>query len=112
MSECRITTLDNPYNPFTDFDNWHQFDEEHGYCTCGLIVRLGIFDDDMPPGILHDEFERVVDEIYEYNILGIYKKVTEEDYKDGKWKPVDLTKVINELASDNAADTAPSTTSS
>ena len=23
-----ITTVDNPFDPFTDFDSWFQFDEE------------------------------------------------------------------------------------
>lgn len=34
-----LTTKDNPFNPFTDFDGWYQWDEAHGYCTCGLIAR-------------------------------------------------------------------------
>lgn len=34
-----LTTVDNPFNPFEDFDGWYQWDEAHGYCTCGLLAR-------------------------------------------------------------------------
>lgn len=29
-----ITTTDNPYDPFTEFDQWESFDLKHGYFTC------------------------------------------------------------------------------
>lgn len=115
--ECRLTTLDNPYNPFTQFDEWYAYDENNGYCTCGLIDRLAIWSDDTPDAIFKDEYERVVDEICHFNILGLYKKVTRADYEDGKWKPLDLSllngesEVSNESSKDiedkdEASDTA------
>ena len=35
-----LTTLDNPFNPFTEFDDWPTFDEENEYFTCNLLDRL------------------------------------------------------------------------
>lgn len=32
-----LTTIDNPYNPFTQFDEWLQFDIEKGHRTCELL---------------------------------------------------------------------------
>lgn len=90
MSDCRLTTLDNPFNPFTEFDDWYDFDVSHGYCTCGYIARVGYFKVDMPDTMHEDEYERVVDEISSINALGIYKKVTRADYENGKWKPIRL----------------------
>ena len=31
MEEVRITTIDNPFNPFTEWDEWFNFDLQKGY---------------------------------------------------------------------------------
>lgn len=35
-----LTTIDNPYNPKTDYLKWKQWDEESGYYTESYIARL------------------------------------------------------------------------
>lgn len=35
-----LTTTDNPYSPFTKWDDWYNWDVRHGYDTCGYIARL------------------------------------------------------------------------
>ena len=35
-----LTTVDNPFNPFTEFDSWLAYDEQSGYNTNGLLARL------------------------------------------------------------------------
>lgn len=40
--EMMLTTVDNPYDPFTEWDNWFAFDEQTGYHTCGLLARLAL----------------------------------------------------------------------
>lgn len=35
-----LTTVDNPYDPFTQFDQWLAFDEQKGYHTCAYLARV------------------------------------------------------------------------
>ena len=35
-----LTTVDNPYNPFTHWVEWYAFDTSMGYHTCGLLDRV------------------------------------------------------------------------
>ena len=39
IKEIWITTKDNPFDPFTQFDDWNRFDQDHNYNTCQLIDR-------------------------------------------------------------------------
>ena len=38
--ECRLTTTDNPFDPFEQFTSWYLFDMEKGYDCCGRVDRL------------------------------------------------------------------------
>ena len=40
--ELMLTTVDNPYDPFDEWDNWLAFDEQMGYHTCALLGRLAL----------------------------------------------------------------------
>ena len=42
-----LTTTDNPYNPFTQFDLWFQFDISKGYDTCAFIDRVANTSDEL-----------------------------------------------------------------
>ena len=63
MSDCRLTTFDNPYDPFEQFTLWWLFDNEKGYNTCGKLDRISHFTDDMSDKEIDEEHERAVDEI-------------------------------------------------
>lgn len=38
--EYRLTTEDNPYNPFTQFEAWYLRDIQLGHNTCSRLARL------------------------------------------------------------------------
>lgn len=35
-----LTTVDNPFNPFTHFDEWYNWDEANGYHTCSYLASV------------------------------------------------------------------------
>lgn len=40
MREVMITTDDNPFDPFTQFDEWYKEDIDRGYNTCGKLASI------------------------------------------------------------------------
>lgn len=75
MSACAITTIDNPFNPFTNFDDWFRFDTDKGYNSCAYLGRIARTSDSFSEEENNREVERAIDEIIKYDFLGIYKKV-------------------------------------
>lgn len=70
-----LTTVDNPYNPFTHWDEWYAFDQGHGYRTPELLARLIFDSDELSEGDRAWAEEQVIDEIVSRNEMGIYRKV-------------------------------------
>lgn len=77
-----ITTNDNPFDPFTHFDEWYQFDTEKGYDSCSYLARIAQVSSEMTPELVDDEIEAAIDEIIALNPLKIYKKVERKGKKD------------------------------
>ncbi len=81
MAECRLTTFDNPYDPFKQFNSWFLFDVEKGYNSCGYLARIARTTDQMSDAENEEEIERAIDEIIQYDFMNIYKKVRKSDTK-------------------------------
>lgn len=71
-----LTTIDNPYDPFTQFDDWKAFDELNGYYTCEYLARICNTYPEMTKEESDYEIQQAIDEICKLNVLGVYKKVT------------------------------------
>ncbi|MBP5595190.1 MAG: hypothetical protein J6Y02_07395 [Pseudobutyrivibrio sp.] len=39
-NDIALTTYNNPYDPFTDSDNWYMFDLHNGTDCCGYLSRI------------------------------------------------------------------------
>jgi hypothetical protein len=79
-NECMLTTIDNPFDYFEQFDSWNQFDIEKGYYTCAYLAKIvntktNLYDNDLTQQELNELIEQSIDEIIELNPLHIYKKV-------------------------------------
>ena len=75
-TKVMLTTVDNPFDPFDDYDNWRRYDEDHHYPnTNSYLARIVNLTDDMSQKEEDEEIERAIDEIIQYDFLAIYKKV-------------------------------------
>jgi hypothetical protein len=81
MREVMLTTTDNPYSPFDQYDLWKRFDVGSGYNTENYISRIARISPNMTNEEIEEENERAIDEILSFNLTGSeadYKKVTRD----------------------------------
>lgn len=93
--DAMITTPDNPWNPFTHFDEWYTWDTMMGYHSCEILARLAKtsreFSDEMNERIIDEAMNKMTSELFQ----GIYIKVTKDSFKDGK---LSTQSVINSIS--------------
>ena len=75
--ETFITTVDNPFNYFTQFEDWLNYDRLMGYFTLEYVGRLAKLSPDISEEEEALELNRVFDSIIEWN-GDMYKKVYKE----------------------------------
>ena len=75
--EYMLTTVDNPYDPFTQWDEWFAWDQTAGYHTPGLLARVARLSDDLAEADVNRAIQQAIDEIVKENVLGVFKKVKE-----------------------------------
>jgi len=76
-----LTTLDNPYNPFTQYDEWYALDESLGHHSTGLLARYTITSDDLSNLDQEIAVSQAIDDVIKENPYGIHRKVTKADFK-------------------------------
>lgn len=79
MSICALTTFDNPFDPFDQFDSWLRYDTDHGYNSCGYLDRIARTSDQLSDEENNREVERAIDEIIKYDFRNIYKKIKKKN---------------------------------
>lgn len=73
--DVAITTIDNPYDPLTEFDAWYAFDEGKGYHTCSYLARVAYTSEGLSDIDNEQAIEQAIDDIVRLNINGLYKKI-------------------------------------
>ena len=72
-----LTTIDNPWNPYTNYDEWYAYDQAKGYDTPGYLARISKSSNDLTEADEMQVRKDAIDEIVRLNVLGIYKTITE-----------------------------------
>lgn len=75
MTEYMLTTVDNPFNPYTHFTEWYAYDMVLGYNTPGLLARITTTSVELSDADQNAALEEAIDSIVKENVLGVYRKV-------------------------------------
>lgn len=71
-----LSTKDNPFNPFDDYDKWFAFDHANGYNSSEYLARLAYTTGYETPKQANEEIEQVIDDIIRLDPRNIYIKVS------------------------------------
>ena len=77
----RITTEDNQFDPFTEWNEWYFYDLSKGYSTCERLDRLAKTSSALSDEINDEELNDAIDQLIELGAIGKdgsivkYKKV-------------------------------------
>ncbi len=77
--EYLLTTTDNPWNPFTHWDEWYAWDQAMGYDTPGYLARIAKVSYDLSDADQEQSIKEAIDEIIKMNIRGIYKIIRKNE---------------------------------
>lgn len=75
MSSYMLTTIDNPYDPRTQYDDWNAWDAHAGYYTLALLGRIVNTSDDLSDADQALAIDTAIDEIVKENVSGMHTKV-------------------------------------
>lgn len=63
MEKYRLTTTDNPYDPFLNWDEWYFYDLSKGYNTCERLARLTKPVFQLPDEAIESEIEEAIEQL-------------------------------------------------
>jgi hypothetical protein len=77
--EYMLTTVDNPFDPFTMFDEWYEFDARMGYNTPAFLDRIAKVSNEMSEPDQALAVQNAIEEIVNENVSGMWRKVSRTD---------------------------------
>jgi hypothetical protein len=76
--EYMLTTVDNPFDPFTRFDEWLEYDARMGYNTPSFLDRIAKDSSELSEPDQALAIQNAIDEIVQENVSGMWRKVSRE----------------------------------
>jgi hypothetical protein len=80
-TEYMLTTVDNPFDPFTRFDEWLDYDMRMGYHTSSFLARIAKVSNDLSEPDQALAIQDAIDEIVRENVSGMWRKVSRDSVK-------------------------------
>jgi len=77
MADHMLSTVDNPYNPFTQFDDWYAYDSFKGYHTSSFLARITNYSSDLSEEDQSLAIEQAIEEIIRENVSGLFIRVSD-----------------------------------
>lgn len=74
-----LSTVDNPYNPFTQYDEWFAYDTRAGHHTAAFLARIVRSSEELSEADQSLAIEQALDEIIRENVSGLFIKVAEPE---------------------------------
>lgn len=84
MSEAKdfmLTTFDNSFNPFTEFDAWFKEDHRLGHNCCEILAIESAVSDVSSEELREQDTLKAIDRIVD-RLPMIYRKVEKSDFPD------------------------------
>lgn len=75
MAAHMLSTIDNPFNPWTHYDEWYAWDEQAGYHTTAFLARVARTSNELSETDLEDAIEDAIEEIVRENVSGVHVRV-------------------------------------
>ena len=75
-TEYMLTTVDNPFDPFTRFDEWYEYDMKLGYHTLSFLDRIAFNSSELSEPDQALAIQNAIDEIVQENVSGMWRKVS------------------------------------
>jgi hypothetical protein len=78
--EYMLTTVDNPFNPFTEFEEWLDYDTRMGYNTASFLDRIAKVSNELSQPDQAIAIRNAIDEIVQENVSGMWRKVSKDSF--------------------------------
>ncbi len=75
-AEHMLTTVDNPFDPFTQFEEWMSYDSRMGYNTLAFLDRVAFVSNELSEPDQALAIEEAIEQIVRENVSGMWRKVT------------------------------------
>jgi len=78
VAEYMLTTVDNPFDPFTQFSEWNTFDMQMGYHTLSFLARVTRTSTSLSELDQAQAIQLAIQEIVDENVSGMHRRVTRD----------------------------------